>query len=248
MMNTIDLLFGKPVKITEKVSLHVPTVEDVAYTEKYSSYTQVFVITTREMFSSLAEVDELEERFETVWKMAFDKEGSLIIGQMFGGKTGTEVIIEALSYWTKLDVESFQALSSGRIVNKDMDWVIDEKVFNSIGECIKEIIGYEQDLDLIAPKDMSERQLDIWQKTYKGRVRNRQKNSISFADKIMILSISMDAYIPIGDIREMTIYHFNKLYEGLSEKESYEKQWEVKMSPKFESDGNIKHWKEKFKI
>lgn len=248
MLDTMDLLFGKPLKVTEKVSLHVPTVEDVAYTEKYSAYTQPFITTTRQMFSSLAEVDKLEAEFPTIWGMAFHEEGNVILGQMFGGETGINIIIEALSYWTKLDVESFKALSNRKIVNKEANWIIDEEVFNSIGKCVKEIIGYEPDLDLIAPKNMSERQLDIWKKTYKGRMRNRQKNSITFADKIMILSISMDAYIPIDEIRKMTIYYFNKLYEGLSEKESYEKQWEVKMSPKFDSgNGTIKHWKESFK-
>lgn len=207
------------------------------------------MVSTRQMFSSLEDVDELEERFPTVWQMAFDKEGSQIVAQMYNGETGTDVIIEALSYWTGLDISSFQALTNRKIVNQDKNWIVDEEEFNLISEIVKEITGYEVDSDLIAPRNMSERQLDIWKKTYKGRLRNRQKNSTSLADKIVILSISMESYIPLDEIRKMSVYHFNKLCEGLSEKESYEKQWEIKMSPKFDSgNGNIKHWKEKFKV
>lgn len=249
MLNSIDLLFGKPAKFNDKVSLHTPTVEEVAYTENYSSYTQPFLVTTRQIFSSLAEVDELEQRFPTVWQMAFDEEGSQVTAQMFGEDSGTSALISAISYWTKLDKDEFQALSNKKIIHQKTNWVIDEKVFNSLSDGVKEIVGFEEDLDLIAPKNMSERQLDIWKKTYNGRMRSRQKNATSLADKIIILSISMESYIPIDEIRKMTIYHFNKLYEGLSEKESYIRQWEVKLSPKFESgNGTVKHWKEKFKV
>lgn len=248
MLSTIDLLFGKPVKISERVSLHIPNVEDVAYTERYSLYTQPLVTTTRQLFSSLAEVDELEERFPTIWQMAFDEEGSQILAQMFDGDSGVEIIIEAISYWTKLEADSFQALSNRKIINEQTNWVIDERVFNSFCENIKEIIGYEEDEDLIAPRNMSEKQLGVWSKLYKGRLRSRQKSSTTLADKIIILSISMDSYIPLDEIRKMSIYHFNKLYEGISEKESYESQWAIKLSPKFESgSGSLKHWKEIFK-
>ena len=249
MLNTADLLFGKPAKFTENISLHIPTVEEVVYTEMYGSYTQPLVTTTRQIFSSLEEVDKLEEQFPTIWQMSFDEEGMQILNSMFGADKSTNIIIEALSYWTKLEPDTFQALSNKKIVNKEADWVIDEKSFNSFSNYVKEIIGYEPDLDLIAPKNMSPRKLDIWKKTYKGRMRNRQKNSMTLADKIIILSISMESYIPVDEIRKMTIYHFNRLYEAISEKESYEKQWDIKMSPKFDSgNGSLKHWKESIKV
>lgn len=244
--SSIDLLFKKPVKFTEKISIHVPTVEEVAYTENYSLYVQPLVVTTRQMFSALDEVDELEERFPTLWQMAFDEEGSQIMAQMFDGQSGIDIIIDAISFWTKLEPETFQSLSNNKMINKGTNWVIDENVFDSFCNSVKEIIGYEQDQDLIAPKNMSERKKDIWKKTYKGRLRNKQKNTTTLADRIIILSISMESYIPIDEIRNMSIYHFNKLNEMLSEKESYQKQWETKLSPKFESgSGAIKHWKEK---
>lgn len=244
--DSIALLFKRPVSFNDKVEIHVPTVEEVAYTENYGSYTQPFTVTTRQLFSSLAEVDELEERFPTIWQMAFDDEGSMILGQMLNKESGVDGVIEAISFWTKLEPKDFKALSNKKIIHEKNNWVIDENVFNSFSDTIKEIIGYEEDKDLIAPKNMSERQLDVWTKSYKGRIRNRQKNATTLADKIIILSVSMESYIPISEIREMSIHHFNKLFELLSEKESYEKQWDVRLSPKFDSgSGNIKHWKEK---
>lgn len=246
--NKLNMLFGNPIKFHEKVYLRIPTVEEVALTEKYGMYTQPLLTTTRQLFSSIKEVDELEEKFPTVWQMAFHEEGSQILAQMFGNDSGTKVIIDSLAYWTGLEPDDFKALSNNKIVNQNANWVLDEKIFNSFCAIVKDLLSYEQDLDLIAPKNMSDRQLDIWKKTYAGRMRNRQKSAKGMTDKILILSISMDAYIPLEEIRKMSIYHFNKLYEGLGEKEAYDKQWEVKLSPKFESkQGRMQHWKEKFK-
>lgn len=249
MVNKVDILFGKDIRLTDKVSLRIPTVEDIAYEENYSSYSQPFNVSTRLMFSSLKEVDELETQFPTIWEMIFHPEGDVILGQMFGAETGTDLIISGLSFWTRLDKSGFKKLSNRKIVNEEADWIIDRLAFIEFCETIKTLTTYEEDQDLIAPRNMSERQLGIWEKTYKGRMRKRQKDSRTLADKIVILQISMDAYIPIDEIRKMSIFHFNKLYEGVSEKESYEKQWQVKMSPKFDSGNNtIQHWKERFKV
>lgn len=248
-LNELSFLFDDYVKIADKVSIQIPKVEQVARESNYSMYLRVMTLTTRELFSSLREVDEYEDKYPNVWQMVFDKEGDMIFGQMLGNKSGLDIIIDTLSYWTGLKSSSFKALSNKKMINEDASWVIDEQVFEEVRQIIIKMTGYEPNEDLVAPRNMSERQFGVWEKLYKGRIRKLSKGGGStFADKIIILQISMDSYIPLDEIRKMTIYHFNKLYEGLQFKEAYLSQREMLLSPKFESkqNGNPKHWRESF--
>lgn len=244
-----DLLFGKKIKVSDNVFIKVPTVEDVMYESNYGLYTTPLTTSTRELFSGLKEVDKYEDAFPNVWLMIFHPEGDLILGQMLGGISGKNITIEAISYWLGLEKEDFRPLSNSKIINEKAGLVIDEKLFNQICEVVKGIVCYEPNRDLIAPRGMSDRKADIWEKTYKGRLRGMQKGSKSIVDKILILSVSMDSYIPLETIKNMTIFNFTKTFELISNKESYEKQWQLKLSPKFETKNGeaSTHWKEKFK-
>lgn len=244
----VNLLFGKPVPVTDKVSLRVPTVYEVAFEPLYSQYTQPLMVSTRQMFSTIEEVDELEARFPNVWKMIFDEEGDAVLGQMMGAPSGTDLIINALSYWTGLKVESFQKLSNEKIVNKDVDWVIDYPTFEGIVDFLKKINNYEDDEDLIAPRDMSPNRQRLWMKFYNGRMKKRQSGR-TIADKIVILQTISNSFIPIEDIGKMSIFQFNALYMANSEKESAEMQWDMRMSPKYDTgNGKLVTWQEKIKL
>lgn len=247
-INKVDLLFGNPISITSNVAIKVPTVETMCKEPNFGVYTQVFTVTTRELFSGVREVDKFEDKYPTIWDMAFDAEGSLILGQMLGHPSGMNILIDSMAYWTGLKSEAFQPLTNKKIVNQDVGLIIDEKKFKEICELIQIITCYEKNLDLVAPKNMSNRKWGIWEKSYKGRMRNAQRNSRTIADKILVLSVSFDAYIPLNEIQNMTIYHFNKLCEAVSQKESYRTQWDIKLSPKFESKGSLRHWRELIKL
>lgn len=222
----------------------------MCYNDDFASYSIAIIRSTREIFSPYKEVDELEKDFPTIWQMVFTEEGDALFGKMNGKESGKAVIVEAISYWTGLPKEDFQALTNAKIINKNKNWVIDESVFEEICELIKDATNYQANEDLIAPRNMSERTRGIWDKLYKGRLSTARKGSNqTMADKILILQISTASYIPIEQIKNMSIYHFNKLYSALSEKDAYEAQWQIKMSPKFEaSDNPKKHWKEKVKM
>lgn len=251
-LNPFDLLFGKEISVKEGVKIRIPVVEEVAYTQDFGKYTHLFTVTTRELFSSQREVDELEQRFPTVWRMMFGEtdEGDFLLGKILGVETpGSVVVMEAIAYWTGLDVSGFRKLGNGKMIHVGADWIITEETFDEISEVIKVIIGFEPSTDFIAPKNMSDSRYKAWMNIYKGRVRANQRNKRTLADKILILSISMESFIPIEEIRKMPYFQFSKLYEGLSEKEAYRHRWDVKISPKFESDNKpTKHWKEAFKI
>lgn len=248
----MDLLFGKPIKVSENVYLKVPTVEEVAYSEDFNKYTALFTVKTRELFSSHEDVDKLEEMFPSIWKMAFDEDngGDLLLGMIFGASyPGSALIMEALAYWTSLDVNGFQKLGNEKIIHKESEWIIDRKEFRKFCNLIKTVTCYAPNNSMTAPKNMTPSRFKAWEAILKGRLRAAERNKRTLADKILILSISMDSIIPIEEIRKMSYFHFNKLFEALSEKEAYQSRWDLLMSPKFDSDPKaVKHWKETFKI
>lgn len=248
-----DLLFNKPIQLSEKVYINTPTVEQVCYEEDFTTYSSSVIRSTREMFTPYREdLEKLSAKYPTIWGMIFDDEGDIIFGKINGFESGRELVIETLSYWTSLPKEDFEILvNSKKIINKKADWIIDEDTFNGIVELIKDLINYKENTDLIAPLNMSKRQEGIFYNMYKGRVRKLKKQTgRTMADKILILQISMDSYIPMEEIRKMSIYHFNKLYESIELKEAYNTQLQYKLSPKFDvkDEGGQKHWKENVRM
>lgn len=251
-------LFHDEVYVNEKVAIIQPTVETVVTIEDYNALSQVMCISTRELFSGAPrEVDHIEEQFPTIFDMIFNQEMSQFVGEMYGATNVYELLIDSISFWTKLNKNDFELLTNGKkIVHEKTDWVIDKEEFVKISDIVKKLTGYHPNEDLIAPKGISsssERKISIFEKTYKGRLRKMQKQSTSFDQKVITIQISNGGYIPIDEIEKMSIYHFNKLYEAITYKEIYKSQWDVYVSSKFmPSEGSKSsapsHWTTQFKI
>lgn len=249
---TIDLIFGKPIEFTHGVTIKIPTVEEVAYNENFNKYTRIFTTTTRELFALARNVDELENKYPTILSMANDEEMDFALGKLLGvDYKGSALIMEALSYWTGLTIDGedgFQLISSGKILHIKTEWIIDEKEWTRFSELIKKIQCITPSKDFTPPKPMnSDGKFNAWKALLKGRQRNASTKGLTMADKILILSISMESYIPIDDIRKMSIFVFSKLFEGLSKKEAYHLNMRMLISGNFDSEKiNKKHWKETF--
>ena len=174
---------------------------------------------------------------------------------------GSVLIMEALNYWTGLAVDGengFILLSNGKMMHVVSEWIIDSKVFKEFSDMIKLITCFdpESERDMLPPKPMdSDAKYNTWISIYKGRAKRlgRGGNDLiensGLVNKMMILTISMESYIPIDEIKKMSIFMFNKIFDGLQSKEGYERYWQIQVSPKFASDKKItKHWKETFRI
>ena len=105
-LNYDRLILGSDVPINENVSIHIPTIRELAegqYNE-FMLFTRVFVTSVREQFSSMpSEVDKIEEEFPTFWELAFNDNMNVSVGQtMFGeGIDVLSVIVNGFAYWTK---------------------------------------------------------------------------------------------------------------------------------------------------
>lgn len=254
-INEIDLLLGRPIQIHPKVFVTVPTVEEAIDNPKFEKSFRLFTIRTREIFNLERNVDALEEKYPTVWDFMWDEQTDKTFGKLFGEeeKTFTMVVMEALSFLTGLTLdgeEGFHKLDNGRkLVHLESDWIIDLQEFNNFCKLIKYMTAHKEPEDL-APKISSDDRHQVWLKTYKGRMNNRRRQGgVTWAGRMLILSVSPNGYIPLREIKDMTIFTFYQTFAILSLKDSYEINMDVLLSPKFSSKEGSKppkHWKETY--
>lgn len=243
-----DLLYNSSIPINEFVSIKNPTVEEVSQDKTFNSSSRIFTISTREIFSQIPEVDQLEAKYPTILSILKDPqlEKENLLGQYFssGQVTGQQIISQSLEFWTGISQEKFKFLSNGKIICTDPEWIIDEEEFKNISDLIKTIVSYQPNEDFIAPPNMTPTRHKRWMNLFKNRVKKLRNNKTELADKILVLSVSAGGYIPIDEIRKMTYFHFCKLNILLAEKEAYELHWQIKTSPNFEVKDKLKHWKD----
>ncbi|MBS4462301.1 hypothetical protein JXA27_06980 [Aerococcaceae bacterium zg-B36] len=248
-----SLVFGKPIEYMEGINIKVPIIENVIDDAKFGPYSMIFTITSREIFAAQRNVDELSQKFPTIWDMMFEPNLDYQLGAYFQSeeKTLSMVMMEAFSYWTGLQLggeNGFQKLENNKkLIHVEADWVIDKQEFIRFSDIIKQIVCWEgPNDDMTPPKIKSDAAYQAWMSLYKGRIGSQKKKGITLPDKILILSISGGSYIPIDEIKKMTVYTFNKLYDGLTYKENYDKGFLARISPNYQSkdEGRLKHWKE----
>lgn len=248
------LMLGEPIPYSDNITIYVPTIKDMIVDDdkEFVTNTKIFTTSVREVYSVIPEqVDEIEERFPTFWDLAQDKDGNEQIGKTIYGEESNitlyQGITKGLAYWTHTNKEDYQVLSNGNIINANVDWVIDREEFERFCNWIKAITLYEPNWDLIAPKNMKPHQLQIWKNSYKGRVRKLQRQPVqSIGDKIIILQVESNSYIPFSEIGKMTYFQFINLLKGYGEKENAQTELAIYTSYKFDtSKMKLTDWREK---
>lgn len=243
-----NLLMGKPIEFDTNVFIKIPTVEDAVREKNLGLYTMIFTLTTRELFQTLRNLEEMERRYPSIWAIIRDEEADQQIGNFFDEtKTVSAILMEAFSYWTGLKLDGdggFHKHTNGKIVHIDSEWVIDYDTYRAFGDVIKIITDYSPP-ESLPPKITSDIRYNTWMNLLEGRRRDQSRKAMSWTDKMIILSISTGSYISPQEISNMSIYHFYRMFNGLNLKEAYETKLAYQLSPKFESDKNpLKHWKE----
>ena len=262
IVNPALFLFNEPVKIYNKVSITVPKIKDVISSKEYGIYSRIFTMQTREIFVLERQVDALEQKYPTVWEFMWDEQANNSFGKLFddtGKKTFTDVIFNGLSYWTGLNVDGkdengsptgFVKLGNQKLMHVSAEWIIDKDEFVSFCRLIRYITAWKPSENL-APTITSDVKHQRWVKHYKRAMKYQKGRNTTWADKILIMSSIGDSYIPPSDIKDMTIFHFNYLYNAFIMKQSYNLEFGIFVSPKFMPKTGTKvsapqDWKGKF--
>lgn len=242
-INYGHIILGQDIPIKDGVTLYVPTIGELVGDNNGDFYdcTRIFVTGVREQFSGVPEqVDYIEEKYPTLWDMAFDEEMNIPVGDaMFGdGVSLLSQFLKALSFWTREPVEKYQALSNGKIISEQLDWIIDKSTYEELSAVIKTVTLSQPNEDLIAPKGVSKnpRKVQMWKRTYEGRLRTAMsKKGTGLGDKILQLEVFAPTFISFSEIKNMTYYQFSNLLTAYTARYSSEKQYQIYASPKFET-------------
>lgn len=247
------MLTEKEIRFDDVVSIKIPTVKEVATDKRYGIRSHIFNVSTRELFSPSKNVDELERQYPTVWEMMFDEEndGDIMLGHLLGIEhPASALVMECFEYWTGLDKTGFRKLLNGKIIHEQSGWIVDKSKFNDFREAISQITCYEPNSEVIAPENMTPTRHARWLPFYKALMqRASRKKGNGMAERIIVLQANFSTYTPASEILQMTYFQFLKLFQVLNEKEAYLRNWEIGISPKFESDiKKVKHWSEKVHV
>ncbi len=242
-INYSDIILGKDIPINEKVKLHIPTIGELAAADNndFNECTRIFVTGVREQFSGVPEqVDMIEEKFPSLWDMAFDEEMNVLVGEAMFGKDVTLLhqFLKAITYWTRTEETQYRALSNKKIVSEELDWIIDINTYEYISNLIKAVTLTKPNKDFIAPKGVSSnpRKIQIWKNTYKGRLQEAmKKKGVELGDQILQLEAFAPGYVNFRDIQDMTYYQFSNLLSVYTAKYSSDKQYQIYTSEKFDT-------------
>lgn len=242
-INYDRLILGYDVPINENVTIHVPTIKELAeggYSD-FMLFSRIFVTSVREQFSGMPnDVDKIEAKYPTFWDMAFDDQMNVQVGQsMFGeGIELLNFIVNAIAYWTHTEVEDYRPLSNHKIISEKLDWIIDVNEFKQFSDYIKMITLNKPNEELIAPEGISSkpRQARLWMKLYQGRIRELQnKKGGGLGDKILFLQAVAPSYMSFKQIGELNYYQFSNLMNAYAKRYNSDREFNIYTAYKFDS-------------
>ena len=238
-MNLIALRLGKDFDF-EGIKVKQPKVVDYAYKDEdyINSLCLPFLIT-----SQVIDDDDISHYKPLEMFFLKDKEGNYVLDKIFGA-SAIDILCNSISELTGEEVDFLENMEQIVIAKKVLLTV---ENFEVLRQGIKLIYGKE-DIEIEhPPRNMSERQLDIWIKLQNGRKRNATDDVLTIADYINIANCSLN-YIPIKDIEEMTLFQLFSVVKTILEIDSHDIALRYKTSYKFEIKDDVSHWSEKIKI
>lgn len=222
------------------VIIKQPTIKKIAdLGEKtFDSLCSPFLITNQV-------VDDDDIKSLTPFDMFFEngKDGMSLLQKIYGGEH-LEVLSSGIQFFTGEEVKVLENLKQIIVGDK---LILDVNNFEEFREIIKGI-SYKEDIEIEhPPRNMSPRQLDIWEKLKKGRERN-QEEGIYLQDMINYVSIGGGSYIPNREISAMTLFEFRNICKTILELDSYRTAIKYMTSFKFDIKEEIEHWTSRVKI
>lgn len=249
-MDNLKLLMGRPILFNEEHNLYVrqPLIEEVVDLGEamFNDLLLPFTLTSEAVFNGQDNGDELASKY-TIFDLFFTQveDGVYILDNAFGGKSALGVLKASLSYF--LQTDNIQFLMHRKKIGIN-DFVMDQAEFMKLRSLIQGVtnrkdIEYEK-----VPKNMTERQKDIWRKLQAGRRRKAEREAIYLQDLINFTHLGGTSYIPLREIDKMTYFQLSNAYKAIMGKDSFNIGMGYKLSYKFDVKDDIKHWTETLRI
>ncbi|HDX9663353.1 TPA: AMP-binding protein [Bacillus cereus] len=252
MVDKMKVFMGRPILVDGESQTYVyqPTMKEVVDMgeDYFQRLTMPFTLTTEAFFTGADNEEELVGKW-SIFELFFLRmeEGTTILDKpVFNGEDALEVLKQSLSYFLRADDIQVLVQRSKIIVNKA--YLIDKNEFENLRKIVQEALG-RKDIEVEKPpKNMTQRQKDIWEKLQKGRRRKAEKDAIHIQDIANYVSFGGTSYISPKEIDEMTYYQFYNAYKSIVGMDSYRTGMQYKLSQKFDVKDTVKHWMETLKI
>lgn len=241
---------GKDIPVSEEhnIAVRQPRISEVVDMgeEKLNQVILPFILNTDIIFGNSDKEEELNAQFD-IFDLFFveTEDGKMLLDNILGERT-IDALVESLKYF--LDVEEVRVLSKRKKIVINNAYLIDAEQFRIIRKVVQEVMNRKEIEVEKPPKNMSERQRDIWIKLQRGRKRSAEKNALHLQDIINYTSFGGSYYISFNEIENMTYYQLQNAYKSVIGKDSFDIGMGYKLSQKFDVKDEIKHWTDSLKI
>ena len=130
--------------------------------------------------------------------------------------------------------------------NEKEPFVINNGNFEDICQIIMKMNGKDKIKVEKPPKNMSERQRDVWEKLQAGRKRENEKNTVHIYDMLNICEFGGNYHIPIEEIENWTLWKIMNCYKARVNMKTYDDSLHICLvsgDGKSISDKNHWHYK-----
>lgn len=136
------------------------------------------------------------------------------------------LLLNSISIFCKTDVVKFD-MENKRLYIGDDNGYLDCNNFKEFSDIILQINSKERPVKEKPPKDMTEKQREIWEKLSAGRQRQAEKNRINLADLLNTCEFGGDYYIPMDEISNWTLWNISRCYRSILGKSSYKDAFSI---------------------
>lgn len=254
MISKTRLLLGKSIPFEEGFFVKQPTIDEISEMEEgvFDNYVAPFVITIDSLFEDEEEAEKVKAEF-TIFQLFFHKidDTKHLMDSVFGGRNTLDFLKEVLSFFLDVDESAITILPNRKriaISDNGREIVIDDEKYNKLRGIIQKVLSREDIEVERPPKNMTGRQKDIWVKLQAGRKRRDQREALSTADIINIVSFGGHYHIPFRDVLDMTYFQLRKAFGNIISRDNFDLSMGYKLSQKFDVKDDVKHWSKDFKV
>ena len=123
------------------------------------------------------------------------------------------------------------------------DFIVNKDNFEKISQVIGKINGKDKIKVEKPPKNMSDRQRDVWEKLQAGRKKENEKNAVHIYDILNICEFGGNYHIPIEEIEKWTLWKITNCYKARVNMKTYDDSLKICLvSGDGKSISDKNHW------
>lgn len=129
------------------------------------------------------------------------------------------------------------------------EFVVNKNNFDEISNIVMLMNGKEKIKVEKPPKNMSERQKDVWYKLQEGRKKSEAKNKLHIYDIINVCEFGGNFHIPIETINHWSLWKIQNCYKAIVDMKTYNDSLKICLvSGNGEAISNKNHWHHRLMI